>query len=157
SLVYEVRQRGARHAVQLETRLPAERRPVDALRAPQLDRHRFAGALGRLQLLALERGRLSRQRQSDVAPQVACVQLAPPPDVAGGAHAEAEVRLVRPVHLVVPAAATFPRSRPAAREIRDLVMLEAGLLQGVNGDAVQLQLGLLVQRPDLPALALLPQ
>ena len=63
--------------------------------------------------------------------QIARIQLAPAENVARRAHAETEIRFVGPVHLIVPAAPSW------LGEAGDLIMLEAGRLQDIDGQSVQ--------------------
>src|SRR5207248_11535390 len=131
-------------------RLHGERGTLDALAPAQVQADRLEGPFARRQFLTLKRRRLARLDALQIGPQVARVDLAPPLDVASRPHAEAEVRLVRPVNLVVPAAPSRPR------EAGNLVLLEAVRLQHVDGPRVHRQLLLFLDRHYLPALPPLP-
>src|SRR5205823_5234432 len=96
------------------------RSSVDPSRAPQLHDGGLHGALVRRQLLGLEVRRLSGDSAAKVAAQVARVEPAHTADIAGGADAETEVGLVRPVGQVVPALPAGPGV------VGDFVVLEAG-------------------------------
>src|SRR5712692_10133201 len=111
----EPRQSFPDERVQLDAGLRPVLYAVNAVAAPQLHGHRLAGPLLRPQCFRLHRRRLAGEATADVRLEVARVQLAPAADVTGCPHAEAEVGVVEPVRLVVPAAP------PGAREIRDLV------------------------------------
>ena len=63
--------------------------------------------------------------------QIARIQLAAAENVTRRAHAETEIRFVGPVHLIVAAAPAW------LGEAGDLIMLEAGRLQHIDGQSVQ--------------------
>src|SRR6185369_3748109 len=99
---------------------------------------------------ALKGRRLTGERTLDVTFQVACVQFAAAVEVTRRSHAESEIGLIRPVHLVV--------ARAASRqgEVGNLVVLEPGCLQRVDASRIQGQFLLLAERDDLAAATPLP-
>src|SRR5262245_34496529 len=95
--------------------------------------------------------RPARERSLNVGFGGANVMLALAADVAGSADAEAEVRVVCPVDLIVPATIA------GAGEVGNLVMFEACRLQHVYRRCVHRQLALFVELSHLTKLLLPPK
>ena len=94
---------------------------------------------------------LTGHGSADVFMNAAGVQFTPAFNIAGRAQAEAKIRFVRPIDLIVATAFAW------LRMVGDLIVLKASRLQAVERVQIHSQLGVFVQGMNLAHLSLLPQ
>src|SRR3984893_1197868 len=89
--------------IKTEPSLIAKTLAVNPFRAAKLQSHRFASPLPRFQSFGLESRRLTGQGLANVIMNAASVQFSTSLNISSGAESEAEISLIRPVYLIVPA------------------------------------------------------